>query len=96
MGNAHDTDLTKTEVPKIKDLLDCDPYLKPYESEIRRRYGLFQGILNKIEKDETSFDKFTKSYETYGIHVDSSNNVDVLEWAPGAKNVYIYGDFSEY
>jgi 1,4-alpha-glucan branching enzyme len=94
MGNANDTNLSKTEVPKINDLLDCDPYLRPYESEIRRRYGLFQELLNKIERDESSFDKFTKSYETYGIHVDSSNNVNVLEWAPGAKNVHIYGDFS--
>jgi 1,4-alpha-glucan branching enzyme len=26
------------EVPNIQDLLNRDPYLKPYEKEIRRRY----------------------------------------------------------
>ena len=98
MGNIHGTeaDLNNTNVPKINELLDCDPYLKPYESEIRRRYGLFQAYLNKINTDEISFDKFTKSFETYGFHVDNSNNVNILEWAPGAKNIYVYGDFSNY
>jgi 1,4-alpha-glucan branching enzyme len=97
MGNSNGTevDLSKTEVPKINELVECDPYLKPYEPEIRRRYGLFQAYLKKINNDETSFDKFTKSYETYGMHVDSLNNVNILEWVPAAQNVYVYGDFSK-
>ena len=95
MGNAAvANDLSKTEVPKINDLFESDPFLKPYESEIRRRYGLFQAYVNKLDKNEISFDSFTKSYEKYGMHVDSSNNVNILEWAPAAKNVFIYGDFS--
>lgn len=31
-------DPMKVEVPKINDLLGLDPYLKPFEREIRRRW----------------------------------------------------------
>lgn len=31
-------DPMKVEVPKINDLLALDPYIKPHEREIRRRW----------------------------------------------------------
>lgn len=94
MGGSHSVDLTKTEVPQINCLLDDDSYLKPYESEIRRRYGSFLQVLSDIEKNEGGLDQFTRSYERYGLHVDEKNNIHMVEWAPGAKNVYLRGDFS--
>lgn len=94
MGNSNSTNLHETEVPQIDVLLDKDPYLKPYESEIRRRYGCFKDYLMRIDKYEQGLLKFTESYKTYGVHVDAENNVIVLEWAPGAQNLYLRGDFS--
>ena len=96
MGNTNGVDLAKTEVPKIKELLEIDGYLKPYESEIRRRYGCFKQYLENIEKHENGLLKFTESYKTYGINIDQNNNVTVLEWAPSAKNMYLRGDFSRF
>jgi 1,4-alpha-glucan branching enzyme len=94
MGNANGANLNETEVPKIEELFKLDGYLKPYESEIRRRYGCFQYYLENIEKNLGGLDKFTQSYKNFGIHVDAKNNVTVLEWAPGARNVFLRGDFS--
>lgn len=94
MGNSNSANLHETEVPKIDELIQMDGYLKPYEPEIRRRYGCFKEYLSRIDKYEHGLLKFTESYKTYGVHVDDKNNVNVLEWAPGAKNVYIRGDFS--
>lgn len=37
-GKWSSMDPTQVEVPKINDLLDRDPYLKPYEIDIRRRF----------------------------------------------------------
>lgn len=37
-GKWSSMDPTQVEVPKINDLLDRDPYLKPYETDIRRRF----------------------------------------------------------
>ena len=94
MGNMLEKDLSETEVPQIDSLLRDDAYLKPYESEIRRRFGCFQLYLNKINNYEGGLDQFSKSYATFGFHVDEHNNIHVLEWAPNAKSVSLRGDFS--
>jgi 1,4-alpha-glucan branching enzyme len=94
MGNANGANLNETEVPKIEELFKVDGYLKPYESEIRRRYGCFKYYLENIENNLGGLDKFTQSYKSFGVHVDAKNNVTVLEWAPGARNVFLRGDFS--
>lgn len=95
MGNTNGTNLAETEVPHLDILLKDDPYLKPYEPEIRRRYGCFQNYIQQIDNYENGLLKFTESYKTYGIHVDENNNIKCLEWAPAAKNVYLRGDFSK-
>jgi 1,4-alpha-glucan branching enzyme len=67
MGNTNGVDLHKTEVPKIDELLNLDPYLKPFESEIRRRYGCFIQYMDNINNYEQGLLKFTESYKQYGI-----------------------------
>ena len=93
--NTNGVDIHNTEVPKLNDLLRYDPYLKPYEKELRRRYGCFLEQLDKIDQHEQGLLKFTESYKHYGYHVDAQNNVNFLEWAPGVKNIYLRGDFSK-
>ena len=96
MGNTNGVDLSKTEVPNIDKLLKNDGYLTPFEPEIRRRYGCFKAYLQNINEHEKGLFKFTESYKAYGVQVDAENNVNVLEWAPGAKNMYFKGDFSKF
>lgn len=54
-----------------------------------------QQWLKKFEESEGGLDKFTKAYEYYGIHVLDDNSVVAREWAPGAVDVYLTGDFSK-
>lgn len=96
MGNSNGVELHSTEVPKINKLFADDPYLEPYEKEIRRRYGLFKQQLDIIDNDEKGILEFTASYKRYGYHVNSDNSVSFLEWAPNAKNVFVRGDFNEW
>ncbi len=95
MGNTTGVDLHATEVPKIDELFQNDEYLKPYEREIRRRYGVFKQQLDIIDQNENGILEFTASYKRFGYHVDANNNVNFLEWAPNAKNIYVRGDFSK-
>lgn len=37
-GKWSSMDPSQVEVPEIEALLERDPYLKPYENDIRRRY----------------------------------------------------------
>lgn len=41
-------------------------------------------------------DEFTQGYNYYGLHFQPDNSVIAREWAPGARDVYLTGDFSEY
>ncbi|MFT7803862.1 1,4-alpha-glucan-branching enzyme [Arapaima gigas] len=81
-------------VPEIASLFQMDPYLKPYESDFRRRYGLFQKQLHLLEEAESGFDQFTRSYQTYGVNRQANNGLLFKEWAPGAEALFLTGDFN--
>lgn len=55
--------------------------------------------MNKIVSDivdkEGDLDKFSQGYKNFGLHVLSDNSIKGLEWAPGASQLYLKGDFSE-
>ena len=96
MGNTLETSTNCESYVEenIDELFKIDPYLKPYENEIRRRQNCFNQQLQLIDRHENGLFEFTLSYKRYGYHVDSKNNVNFLEWAPNAKNIYVRGDFS--
>lgn len=50
--------------------------------------------LDRIESDYGGYEKFLKAYKTYGIHVQSDNSILCQEWAPGAIQLYLTGEFS--
>jgi len=47
-------------------------------------------------KQESALESFTTSYKTFGIHFNSDGSVQCLEWAPGAKQLYLAGDFNDW
>jgi len=38
--------------------------------------------------------QFTTAYENFGIHIRDDNSVVAKEWAPGAQEIFLTGDFS--
>lgn len=95
-GKCSNMDPFEIEVPEIKALLERDVYLKPYEADIRRRYGLFKDYISRIEEGEKSIYNFSKGYESFGIHINKDNSVIAKEWAPGAQELFLTGDFNEW
>ncbi|KAK3909486.1 1,4-alpha-glucan-branching enzyme [Frankliniella fusca] len=93
-GKFSSMDPMEVEVPALKTLLERDPYLHPYEREFRRRYAVFKDYIEKVNSSDGSLEKFTKGYDYFGIHVNSDNSVTAREWAPGAQQVYLVGDFN--
>jgi len=60
-------------------------------------YHVFQKILKQLETEEQGIDVFTSAYKHFGIHVNhQTKGINIKEWAPGAKTMYIRGDFSLY
>jgi len=93
-GKWSSMDPSQVEVPEIEALLERDPYLKPYENEIRKRYALFKDHVEKVESGDGSLERFSRGYETFGIHVNEDNSVVAREWAPGAQELFLTGEFN--
>ncbi|XP_045583278.1 1,4-alpha-glucan-branching enzyme isoform X2 [Procambarus clarkii] len=89
-------DPMKVEVPRLDTLLARDPYLKDHEREIRRRYGCFKMLLDKIDETEDGLEKFSRGYEKFGLHVNPDNSVTCVEWAPMAQGLFLKGDFNSW
>lgn len=51
--------------------------------------------MKAIDESEGGIENFSQGYKYYGIHIQSDNSVIAREWAPGAKELYLTGDFSE-
>lgn len=97
MGGKHSSlDPMEIKVPHLHNLLARDPYLNPYEREFRRRYAVYLDYVDKIIEGDESVEKFSKSYEKYGIHVLPNNAVSCFEWAPGARALYLAGEFNQW
>uniref|UniRef100_A0A1D5R8L3 1,4-alpha-glucan-branching enzyme n=1 Tax=Macaca mulatta TaxID=9544 RepID=A0A1D5R8L3_MACMU len=82
------------DVPELARLLEVDPYLKPYAVDFQRRYKQFSQILNNIGENEGGIDKFSRGYESFGVHRCADGGLYCKEWAPGAEGVFLTGDFN--
>lgn len=52
--------------------------------------------IKRIDEADGGLDSFSKAYKYYGIHIQADNSVIAREWAPGAQQLYLTGDFSEW
>uniref|UniRef100_A0A1B6E036 1,4-alpha-glucan branching enzyme n=1 Tax=Clastoptera arizonana TaxID=38151 RepID=A0A1B6E036_9HEMI len=95
-GKLSALDPMDVEVPELHNLLERDGYLKPYEREYRRRYACFQDYVDKVNDIEGGLENFTQGYKYYGVHINPDNSVTCREWAPGAIQVYLYGEFNNW
>ena len=79
---------------KLK-LIQDDPWLKPYESEIRARRTRVEERLHSIEKEFGSLYDFSGSHLYLGIHfVPDRQGWIYREWAPQADALHLKGDFN--
>lgn len=83
-----------------------DPWLEPWAQTLRDRYSVIisdlhtryatyqwwkQDIINK----EGSLAQFALGYESFGFH-RVEGGLRYRDWAPGAKAVHLYGEFSAF
>ncbi|XP_034404328.1 1,4-alpha-glucan-branching enzyme [Cyclopterus lumpus] len=83
-------------IPDFSCLLQMDPCLKTYEKDFKRRYELLQKQLFQLEETEGGFDRFTRSYKTFGVQRQPDDSLFFTEWAPAAEALFLTGDFNEW
>ncbi|KAK5816797.1 glycoside hydrolase [Linnemannia elongata] len=73
-------------------VIGLDPWLEPFSGGLKHRYSLYKNWREKIE-NEGGYEKFSKGYERFGFTV-SNTGITYREWAPNAKEAFLFGDFN--
>lgn len=76
-------------------LLERDPYLKPYERVVRRRFSYFCELEKRLTQERISLPDFAAGHEYFGLHF-RDNEWIFREWAPNAIAIYMVGEMSEW
>ena len=76
-------------------ILETHPELRPYESDIELRMSLYEKKLAQLLQNSSSLNEFANAYNWYGFHRVEGGWV-YREWAPGADQLYLTGDFNEW
>ena len=75
--------------------LEGDPYLKPYEKVIRRRFNKITETMKMLTGDKISLSDFSSGHEYFGLHFHHNEWI-FREWAPNADAIYLIGDMTEW
>lgn len=79
----------------IPGLVLADGWLAPFEREIKGRMRLYDAQLERICRRHGSLMDFAHAYTRMGFNRDAATGEWVYrEWAPGARALYLIGDFN--
>ncbi|BGP28389.1 alpha-1,4-glucan branching enzyme [Rhodotorula toruloides] len=71
-----------------------DEYLEPFEPAIKARTAKFNSWVETLNAHEGGLERFSKGYESYGLHALPNGDVKYREWAPNATSACLIGDFN--
>ena len=75
----------------------ADEWLRPVEGEIRYRQDMYLKRLGEIEQHSGSLTDFANAHLYYGFHYDHyARGWWFRDWLPGAREVYLFGDFNDW
>ena len=76
-------------------ILTLDPMLKDYERDIELRMNNYLQKKKELLGDTQSIVDFSNGYQYFGFHRTQEGWV-YREWAPGAEEMYLTGDFNNW
>ncbi len=81
--------------PPIPGLVLADGWLAPYEREIKARMRLFDSQMERIRRHYGSLLECANGFTRKGFFRDATSREWIYrEWAPGARQLYLIGDFN--
>ena len=76
-------------------ILRYDPWLKPYENDLKLRMSALEEKLKVLLPSGESLDDFATGHLYFGFH-KTRDGWFYREWAPGAEKMYLTGDFCHW
>ena len=78
-------------------IIEKDEWLLPVEGEINHRYDRYKWRLGEIEYYSGSLSDYANAHLFFGVHYDpTAQGWWVREWLPGAKEVFVFGDWNNW
>jgi 1,4-alpha-glucan branching enzyme len=80
-------------------LLAMDPWLKPYEHQVRERYNHYKAYRTKIDETGGILGPISQGHHYFGFNRGEQNGetgVFYREWAPAAHSLRLIGDFNNW
>ncbi|MCC5921245.1 MAG: alpha amylase C-terminal domain-containing protein [Cyclobacteriaceae bacterium] len=78
-------------------LIQDDPWLEPYEADLKQRQHYFRETLEDILSNNQSLYDFASGHCYFGFTWDDkTGDCTYREWAPAAKALFLVGDFNEW
>lgn len=82
--------MAKTKELKI---LQYDPYLRGYRSDIELRMENYRRKKKELLKNDANLCDFANGHHYFGMHTEDGETV-LREWAPAADRIAVIGDFN--
>jgi len=70
-----------------------DPWLENWQDSLRYRFNQYKEKKGAIEEHEGGLENFSQGYTYFGL-IPNRNGINIREWAPGAKEMFVFGDFN--
>ncbi|MCG9132492.1 alpha amylase C-terminal domain-containing protein [Candidatus Poribacteria bacterium] len=80
-------------------LIDTDPLLKPYRTQLRERFVHYQRFKAEIEKTGGVLGEISQGHRYFGFNRgehEGETGIWYREWAPGAAALALIGDFNDW
>ena len=74
-------------------ILEWNPVLQPYTADIEARMTLYRETKKKLLGKDGTLTDFANAHHFFGFH-HTENGWYYREWAPGADQLYLMGDFN--
>ncbi|CAJ0643016.1 10721_t:CDS:10 [Entrophospora sp. SA101] len=91
-----ETTIQGNRIDPKNNIITIDPWLKPFEQAIYRRYSNYKRWIDNINTHEGGMENFTRGYEKFGFNVLPNNTIVYREWAPSAKTASLVGEFNNW
>src|SRR5690242_20364 len=80
-------------------LANGDPYLEPFRSQLRERHSYLESILHNIDEQGGLLGPISQGHKYFGFNrgeLWGKPGVWYREWAPGAIQLRLIGDFNHW